>query len=120
MGAVDGGTGGIPPILELCKEFAALEIGTVVRFDEGVDFTVKPGTFRNSLHRQMRNEGYEVQSIVRDGSVYAKVKYAAAAPKTAPEPATRSEPSGPATMAYAVLGQTNPSVPAAVFQVPTG
>ena len=112
----------VPDILELCKEFAALPIGTVVMFEEGVDFITKPVSFRNKLHREMRNDGFIVESMLRDGAVYAKVKrvYGADA-KSAVDPeepaAPKVEETGPS---YGLLSPTNPLVPAAVFRVPAG
>jgi len=73
MAAANGG-GSVPSILDLCEQFAALPFGTVAKFVEGVDFTVKAGTFRNRLHREMRTDGYIVESVVRGDAVYARVK----------------------------------------------
>ena len=129
----------VPDILELCKEFAALPFGTVAKFVEGVDFSTKPGTFRNRLHREMRTDGYIVESVVRGDAVYAKVKRAIGDAKQVseqpadPELEEPAEPvrmvqpfmspagptaAGPVVSELKVLGPTNPTVPVAVFQVP--
>jgi hypothetical protein len=106
-----------PDLPELCRRFGELPVGTIVRFDEGVDFTTKAVSFRNKLHREMRTDGFVVQSVVRGTSVYAKVKRVIGDAKPAEGVATRSEPEGP-VVSYIVPGPTNPMVPAALFRVP--
>jgi len=108
----------VPPIVELCEKFQAYPVGTIVRFDEGIDFSVRPTTFRNQLHREMRHDGYIVQSVVRSGAVYAKVKrvlgdvepYQPSEPEADPQP-------GPVVPSFIVPSSTNPSVPPALFMV---
>lgn len=60
-------------VVELCEEFAAQPIGTVVKFTAGKDFDTRPTTFRNKLHRQMRHDGWIVRSQVKGESVYAQI-----------------------------------------------
>jgi hypothetical protein len=112
----------VPPIVELCEQFQKYPVGTVVRFDEGVDFSVRPTTFRNQLHREMRHDGYIVQSVVRSGAVYAKVKRVLGDVEPYQPEATRSEPEadpqpGPVVPSFIVPEPTNPSVPQALFMV---
>ena len=114
------GDGPAGSIVELCGQFAALPIGTVVRFEGGVDFLTKPNSFRGQLHREMRNEGFVVQSVVRGPDVYAKIKRAIGPAEPAEAPATGSAEVDPGPVRSLVLGPTNPRVPAAVFQQPAG
>jgi len=87
----------------LCAEFGALPPGTVVRFAEGIDFTIKPGTFRNKLHRSMRGRGWLVTSVLKGESVYAKIT--GPAPAAAVEPAPEPVPAvAAAPAAFAPFG----------------
>ena len=107
----------------LCDEFAGMPAGTVVRFVEGTDFTTVPGTFRNKLHRMMRERGLLVQTMLKGPEVYAKVSgpIAPPAPPPAPAPAVAPAPApaaaapapAPAAVVAPVLGDPFPRPPAA-------
>lgn len=47
--------------------------GRTIRYDHGTDFTTTPATFRNTLHRTMRNRGWIITTRISGPSVYAEI-----------------------------------------------
>jgi hypothetical protein len=72
MGTHDDGAR-VPTMAEICELFAEQPHGTVVRFTRGEDFTVRPVTFRNNLHRTMRSLGYRIETAPDRESVLARI-----------------------------------------------
>lgn len=63
----------VDPFRQLCDEFEALPLGTVVRFVRGTDFTTQSSSFRQALLVEFKARGTRVHTSVDGDTVYAKI-----------------------------------------------